>query len=266
MLELILIEPETPGNIGAIARTMANFGFKKLVIVSNKFNSPVAKRKARRELITEEAKCRAKHAQIILKNAKFEKISYIKTLDLAIATTAKTGGQQNILRVPLTPVIAASKFQSLIQKRNKKIGVVIGRESDGLYNSEVKICDFTMHIPASEDYPTMNISHAVSIILYEFSKSVHKAALDKNFKPMTNHDKLQLEKMANELLDKMHFNTDYRRDTQKVNWKNLIGKSSLSHKESHALMGFFGNLLKKAELVYEANKVKNKTTNRKKRK
>jgi len=263
MLEIVLVEPETPGNIGAIARVMANFGFKKLVLASNKYSSPQAKRKARSKLITEEAKCRAKHAQLILKNAKFEKISYIKTLDLAIATTAKTGGKQNFLRTPLTPEEVASKFQPLINKRNKKLGVIIGRESDGLHNSEIKICDFTMSIPASKDYPTMNISHAVAIILFEFSKTKNDFELKKVFKPMTNKDKLQLEKMSNKLLDKMSFTTTYRRETQKTNWKNLIGKSSMTQKESRVLMGFFGNLLKKAKLIYE-DKPKVKKTKKQK--
>ena len=52
MTDIIVIEIENPGNLGAIARAMANFGLKNLVLVNPKCS-----------IDHHDAKCRAKHAQ-----------------------------------------------------------------------------------------------------------------------------------------------------------------------------------------------------------
>ena len=50
MIEVILFEPEHPGNVGAIARVMKNFGFSSLVLINPKCK------------IDEECRRRAVHA------------------------------------------------------------------------------------------------------------------------------------------------------------------------------------------------------------
>ena len=58
MISTILIEPETPGNIGAIARSMKNFDLKNLILINPKCGH-----------LDKEALDRATHAKEILKNA-----------------------------------------------------------------------------------------------------------------------------------------------------------------------------------------------------
>ena len=62
MTTIILVEPETPGNIGAVARAMANFGFNKLLLVNSQCNH-----------LDEEAKNRAKAGLNVLEKAKINK-------------------------------------------------------------------------------------------------------------------------------------------------------------------------------------------------
>ena len=38
MISIVLVEPKNSGNVGAIARAMANFGFSKLILVNPKCN------------------------------------------------------------------------------------------------------------------------------------------------------------------------------------------------------------------------------------
>jgi len=157
MIHIILMEPENPGNLGAIARVMKNFGFMSLILINPKLE------------VDETARCRAKHAQDILDNAKIKDVSYLKKMDLLVGTTAKVGTDYNIPRSPLSPKDLAAKVNP-----KQKIGLLIGREGIGLTNEEIMMCDFTVTIPANPDYPTLNISHALAILLYELSSMQDK--------------------------------------------------------------------------------------------
>ncbi len=50
------------------------------------------------------------------------------------------------------------------------LSLVFGRESVGLTRDELSKCDLLVHIPASKNYPVLNLSHAVAILLYEVWK------------------------------------------------------------------------------------------------
>jgi len=92
MITIVLIEPENPGNIGAIARAMANFNLKKLLLINPKANH-----------LCEEARNRAVHAQEVLEKAVVADFTALRKFDCTIATTALMGTDYNIPRSPLTP-------------------------------------------------------------------------------------------------------------------------------------------------------------------
>jgi len=227
MISVVLIEPKTEGNIGAIARVMKNFGLTNLVLINPKCE------------ISIDALSRAKHAKDILEKAKIKKLSYLKRFDYLIATTAMLGTDYNIPRCPITPEQLAGK---LLKKA--KVGLVFGRESSGLTNKEILMCDFVVNIPASKDYPTMNLSHAASIIFYELFKKSGKRKLDEEITPATKKEKGIILKLVNKALDKMKFQTKEKKETQRVVWKRIVGKAFLTKREAFALIGFFRKLEK----------------------
>ena len=63
-----------------------------------------------------------------------------------------------------------SKWISSIGQINN-LAILFGREDRGLTNEELLMAHRIFNIPSSENYPSLNISHAVSIILYELNKS-----------------------------------------------------------------------------------------------
>ncbi len=220
MITVILIEPSIEGNIGAIARSMKNFGFGNLVIVN-----PQCK-------IGQEAKNRAKHAQDVLKKAKVLK-TWPK-MDHYIGTTGKLGGDYNIARTPYTP----DQLRSALPTKGK-IGLVFGRESSGLTNDEIDKCDFLVTIPANKAYPIMNLSHAVTILLYELSKKKDSTT---QFTPAGAKEKEQLQKSVNALIDKTPAVNEKRKENQRLIWKKIIGSSFLTKREANTLLGFFRKL------------------------
>ena len=231
MIEIILVEPSKPENLGAIARAMKNFDFNKLILIN-----PKIKKNDGKALIV------AKHGKDILKKAKVEKSSYLRKLDYLIGTTAILGTDYNIPRNPINPEQLALK----LSKINKKvdIGILIGREGSGLNNKEINLCDVLVTIPSSKKYPTLNISHSVSIILYEiFKKTENKS--DSHIKFATKKEKEIINLYFNRILDKLKFSTKEKKETQKKVWKRVFGKAFMTKREAFTVMGLFRKLLQK---------------------
>ena len=59
-------------------------------------------------------------------------------------------------------------------KKINNLGIIFGREDRGLTNSELLLANKTFNIPTSKNNPSLNLSHAVSIVLYELNKSSKK--------------------------------------------------------------------------------------------
>jgi TrmH family RNA methyltransferase len=215
---VICKEISNSGNVGAIARAMANFDLKNLILVNPRCNH-----------LCSESRNRAKNAQNVLEKAKVLKA--IPKLDCIVATSAITGERYNP-RSPLTP----KQLKDILPKSGK-IGILFGPESSGLTKEEILKADFCVNIPASKKYKTLNVSQSAAIIFYELFKAeanIHDLASAK--------DKEVLLDYINKKIDKIEFPTSGKKETQKIVWKRLIGKSFLTKREAFVLMGFFKRL------------------------
>ncbi len=223
-LTIILVEPEHQGNIGAIARVMKNFGVKKLVIVKTAID-PIG-----------EAYPRAMHARDILDNAKIVDTfdEALEGIDLAIGTTAKTGYNYSTERVPMP-------LSHLPNPENYEgnIALVFGRESLGLKNEELVKCDYSVIIPTHPEYPTMNISHAVSVILFY----MYTREKNQKIKPkLANRtEKEYLFTFYKKVIDCLPL-LDFRKPIAIQTFRNLIGRSGLTGREATTLIGIFRHI------------------------
>lgn len=230
-VHIVVQEPTIPGNCGAIARVMKNFGFTKLV-----FLNPLC------DYLSEEGLNRAKHAKDVLQNAivvkEFDDI--VEKFDYVIGTTAMIGTDYNIPRTPVLP-------EDLSKKINTKnsYAIIIGREGEGMNNEEILKCDFTVTIPSSKNYPTLNISHALGIVCYELFKNNCDNNTTSHIKMLDLSEKKVLLDLIDKTLDNLEFSTKGKKDTQKRLWKRIIGKSNLSKREAFALCGFFKKVQEK---------------------
>jgi len=224
VITVILLEPETPGNIGSIARVMANFSLKELLIVSPKCE------------VDEESRRFAKNAQGILRGARIAGKEALDEFDFLVGTTSKLGRDYNISRSPMMPEDFAKKMAGI---HNKRIGLVLGREGDGLYNDEVNMCDYIVTIPTSREYDSMNISHALAILLYEVKKHELTGEIMKRYAPMGAPEKRQILKLLDQSMESLRFDSELKKETQRRVWKRMISKAMLTRREAYALMGFF---------------------------
>ena len=230
MIHVILLEPVIPGNIGAIARAMKNFEFSKLVLINPHCDHLCA-----------EARNRAKHSQEVLENAEVSEFFVVDDYDYLVATTARLGTDYNISRSPLLPSELAEKIKGIDPGR--KIGLVIGREGPGMFNEEIAKCDFIVTIPSMKGYSTLNISHAVAIILYELYKSMGEKKVTSHITPIGNSEKNQIIRMFDDIFNRMSWETDEKKDTQQKLWRRVLGKAMLTKREAYGVMGFLRKVL-----------------------
>ena len=224
-LTVVIVGIEHPGNLGAVARAMKNFGVSELLLINPEC-----------DVAAEEAKNRAKWANDVLENATTGGLELLEEYDLVVGTTAELGNDFNLPRTPLFPAQLAEKLAAV----DGRVALVFGRESDGLTNEELGKCDLPVTIPANEEYPVLNLSHAVAVTLYALTS--HEDWIEERYPLVRAAEKRQLQKMLDETLDSMSFQTAEKKETQRVLWKRLIGKSFLTQRETMALLGF----LKKA--------------------
>jgi len=167
-MTLAVVEPEFGLNLGYVARTMANFGLQKLIVVS-------PKRLDRKRL--DEAKLFASHGKKLIDEIKFvpSMARLREKFPLLIGTTAIEGTRKaNLTRKTLGVEECACKVADRISARPSTSCIVLGRDTTGMTNEELKSCDYNITIRASNEYNTLNVSHAAAIILFVFSEILQK--------------------------------------------------------------------------------------------
>jgi tRNA/rRNA methyltransferase len=224
---VVLVEPQTDGNVGAVARSMGNFGFKELCMVS-----PCE--------MTEEAYKRAKHAGNILRNAilvdSFEEA--IKDCYMVVGTSGIiTKGEGHFARIPITPREFAEKSTEL----EEKVALVFGREDLGLSQEQLLRCDLLVNIPSHDEYPILNLSHAVTIVLYELYALQGKPS---NPVPSSEAETEQMYRFFSDMLDAIDY-PKFRREKTDVMFRRMMGRAVPSRWEYHTIMGVLGDAAKK---------------------
>lgn len=163
---MVLVEPEGEYNVGFIARLSKNFQVDELVIVRPKADLSKAKEfSAKGSDFLERARVTDSYDEAL------------EGVDLKIATSSIADSKGDILRKSITPWEAAELTMS------KRVALVFGRESVGLTREEIAKTDFLLHIPANPEYPVLNLSHAVGIVLYEFWKYRNFVKKERNVTP-----------------------------------------------------------------------------------
>ena len=154
-VKIVIVEPCYQINLGYMARVMKNFGIDRMHLVN-----------PRVKYCGKEAIKFSKHAADILKNARtYRSIKEAtKDCDIVLGTTGlwhKSDGS-------FFNVFSPKKALDLVAK-GRKVAILIGRDDTGLSKEELRACDASIFIPTSKEYPILNISHALAIILYQLS-------------------------------------------------------------------------------------------------
>lgn len=154
-VNVAVVGAKTPGNVGTIARAMKNFGLSDLLLVDPPELDPEG-----------EAYGFAGQArEDILPDA--EEISFdhlVENYHTVGCTAVTNESEDNHVRYPFrTPDELADSLAGV----DGDTVVVFGRERVGLANDELARLDEICAIPASSEYPVLNLGQAATIVLYE---------------------------------------------------------------------------------------------------
>jgi tRNA (cytidine32/uridine32-2'-O)-methyltransferase len=155
-IRIIMVNTFHPGNIGAAARALKNMGLSQLWLVD-----PI-------EYPHAEAQSRAAGAKDLLDNA-----VVVKTVEEAIADcqlVIGTSARQRSFDQPLMDAEAAAAMM-VDEARSGQIAVLFGRETMGLTNEEMLLCNRHLYIDANEEYPVLNIAQAIQLVTYELRRA-----------------------------------------------------------------------------------------------
>lgn len=154
-LQIVLVETTHPGNIGACARAMLNMGVTRLALV----NPQCA--------LDEVAYARASGALEVLDQAVI-----VPDLAAAIAESAAVIGTSARDRSLEWPQLQPRELQQVFAPLADAeiVSIVFGRESTGLTNAELELCQYRLHIPCNPDFSSLNVAAAVQVITYEWQQ------------------------------------------------------------------------------------------------
>jgi len=231
-ISFILHKPQLSENIGACARAIKNFNFKKLVLINPKPVFPNDKILA--------TSVGAK--DIIKQSKKYENLEEaIKKIDIVIATSARFRNK-NVKHINLVDL-------KKINFKNK-IGFLFGSEASGLSNNEISYANYTLQIPTNPDFKSLNLSHSLIIIAqYVASLIKLKNVPFKKSKKIKLASKKEIQLMLSlciKNLDEINFfRPAEKRPKMLENLRNIFYKMDLSDKETRILSGVFASLGKK---------------------
>ena len=231
-ISFILHKPQLSENIGACARAIKNFNFKKLIIIN-----------PRPEFPNDKILATSVGARDIIKTSKiYETIDpVINKIDYLIATTSRFRNK-NIKHIQLKDLNEINF--------SKKIGFLFGSEASGLSNQEISYANYTMQIPTNPNFKSLNLSHSVIIIAQIVASIIKlKGTRYKKSNKVKSASKKDIQSMLNlcikNLDDKNFFKNLEKKPIMLQNLRSIFYKMDLSEKETRILSSVFASLAKK---------------------
>jgi len=245
---IVLSRPAEAGNVGAVCRAMKNMGLSRLRLAAPE----LAEAPNDVMLTLSEAglgyggnqaviKARAVHAADLWeKSETFDSLAAaVKDCSLVIGTTRRRGRHRK--QVTMTP----SETAAFLKDHPGKAALVFGNERTGLEDGELELCNFASHIPASEAFPSLNLSHAVQIYAYEVFLALSRPGEDAVKGQWVALDQESIEGLVGEIMDSLKILGFYKqrgREEQERFFKDVFSRAALTDREGQ----YFASILSKA--------------------
>jgi tRNA/rRNA methyltransferase len=229
-VDVVLVRPKEDGNVGAVARLARNFGADRLVLV------------APRARLGAEARRRAMAGLPLLRTARWAPgwEEALRDADLVVGSTdLSTGRSHAYWRRSVSPERLAETLAPL----EGRVALVFGPEDNGLDREELSRCDLLVHVPARRDFPTLNLSHAVAVVLYGVHRAVSQATGGAESTPAPEtlplngpEKELFLSRLA-ELVARTGYPAHKRRGLMLL-FRRVMGRATPTEAEYRMMLGF----------------------------
>ncbi len=220
---VVVVEAQHPGNLGAVARVMANFRFDDLVLVS-----PAC------DPLSRTATARAMGGRSILRRARTLATidEAVADCELVVATTDESA--RTVLhhrRVALTPAQFLERFRGF----PGRVALLFGREDNGLPSAAIAKADLLLTIPTAPGAAAMNLSHAAAVVLYELARDRFRLVQPRG---TSAQEKAKMLEFFQAYLEAMDY-PEFKRPAVLVLMRRLLARAQLTKPEFHSLAGVF---------------------------
>jgi len=252
-LTVVLVGARNPGNIGAAARALRDFGFGDLRVV-NEFAAPFEA--AQLEALSTENPAAVAAAEVMQRARRFDSLAAaIEDCHLIMGTTA-IGGRE--LTQPVLPLQAAApRMLQALETAPQRVALLFGSEKTGLTNEQLSHCGLLTTIPlfdpaaageADARHLSMNLGQAVAVCLYELTRAgfessrelpaLHEAAA-------TSGDRERLAALLLEVMLATGYSWRYPHNAAESTVRQLVLQLGATHREAMTWMGLLRQVLRR---------------------
>lgn len=229
----ILLRPQLPENIGAVARAMTNFSLNQLRIVQ-----PVC------QVQDEKAIATAAGADALLTQA-----AVFNTLEAATADLQWLYGTCATIRHLIkeyTPLPVAMQEINFRVNERAKVGILFGPERTGLDNEVLSRCHKIIQIPVNPEFSSLNLAQAVSLMSYEWFTQVNSFTSKLECgetHPVTQGTLTRFLKDLERDLDQANYwREGHKKPLMRQNLQNIFTRLQLTDQDLRSLRGVFESL------------------------
>jgi TrmH family RNA methyltransferase len=227
-LSVAVVDATEPGNVGTIARAMKNFGLSELLLVDPPTLDPEG-----------EAYGFAGQArEDVLPNAREVTFSDLVERYHTVGCTAVTN--EDATKHTRYPFVTPQELAADLAGVDADTALVFGRERIGLTNDELARLDQVCSIPASAEYPVLNLGQAATVVLYE----MRSLTVESTQHPDDRHERADegaiegLHDQFAEFLAAVGHPEEKRPKAARL-WRRLVGRAHPTGREVRTLRGLF---------------------------
>lgn len=224
-IRIVLVDPNHPGNIGAVARAMKNMGLRDLHLVRPKF------------FPNPDATARASGADDVLEAAQVH-----EGLEPAIADCGLVVGTSARQRhLPWDLVEPRDCAQQIVRaSRTGPVAILFGSERIGLTNVELARCNLLVTIPTDPQYSSLNLGMAVQVLAYELWLAMRPGAPEpppRDVPLATAEEMSRLYEHLERVLEQIDFRDRTGGGHLMARIRRLFNRSQLDQNEMNILRG-----------------------------
>jgi TrmH family RNA methyltransferase len=230
-IDVVLVSPRNPLNIGAVARAMANFGFDRLTVA------------AAYDPHWREAKS-AVGAPDLLQHAR-----EVESFAEAVAQCTFVAGTGTLThRKPEQQVVSLPDLSPMIERelaRGGRVALVFGPEKHGLTRDDLSFCNVLVEIPTDARQPSMNLGQAAAVCLYELAcRPAQGTAISAT--ETSAATSLQLDRLAHLIevtMTAAEYSPQAMHDANRHDLRVLLRRLGPSAQDTRRIMGLFRRIL-----------------------
>ena len=226
-IAVAVVDAETPGNVGTVARAMKNFGLSELLLVDPPELDPDG-----------EAYGFAGQArEDVLPNAREVDFEDLVAEFHTVGCTAITN--EDATKHVRYPFATPDELAADLAAVEADTCVVFGRESVGLTNAELARLDQVCAIPASAEYPVLNLGQAATVVCYALRELTVDDAQVPTIDDRAAESAIEgLHDQFAEFLVALGHPAEKRPKAERL-WRRLLGRAHPTGREVKTLRGLF---------------------------